>query len=75
VNVDAIESGLRMHIPLMQRIAKHVSDREELVKIGRMIDILVGSAQVHAVENGLDGTLEQYRSAITEKFGKYILEG
>lgn len=73
--MDPISHGLGMHIPLMQRISKYVKDPEELAKIGRMIDILVGSAQVQVAEHGLPGTIEQYRSVIAEKIGKYILEG
>lgn len=72
---DPIEVGLTMHVPLMQRIAQYVKDPAELMKIGRMIDILVGSAQVQTAEQGLGGTIEQYRSAIAEKIGKYIMEG
>ncbi len=73
--MDPVESGLSIHVPIMQRLARHVKDPEELRKIGRMIDILVGSAQVTAVEKGLSVPVEQYRSLIAEKLGLYILEG
>jgi hypothetical protein len=73
--MDPIETGMTLHVPLMERLSLYVKDPEELRKIGRMIDILVGSAQVTAVESGLSGTVEQYRSAISEKLGLYLLEG
>jgi hypothetical protein len=65
--MDPIEIGMRLHEPLMQRIARHVGDEQELTEIGRMIDCFVGSAQVRAAEKGLDGTPEQYRAYIAEK--------
>jgi hypothetical protein len=65
--MDPIEVGMRLHVPLMQRIAKHVNSEEELREIGKMIDCFVGAAQVHAVEQGLSGTPQQYREYIAEK--------
>jgi hypothetical protein len=65
--MDPIEIGMRLHEPLMRRIAQHVSDKQELMEIGRMIDCFVGSAQVNVAEKGLNGTPEQYRTYIAEK--------
>lgn len=64
---DPIDVGMRIHTDLMKRIAQHVDTEEELVEIGRMIDCFVGSAQVRAVEAGLDRPAEEYRTYIREK--------
>lgn len=65
--MDPIDVGMTIHPLIMTEIAKHVKTKEELLTIGRMIDCLVGSAQVKAAEKGLDGTPEQYRALISHK--------
>lgn len=64
---------MKMALPIMNAIYAYgrnpsVHDSPEaLAKIGIMIDCLVGSAQVHAVEKGLDGSVEEYRQEIRRK--------
>lgn len=65
--MDPIDVGMHIHAVLMERIGKHVVDPKEFLEIARMTDCLVGSAQVRAVENGLDAPPDQYRSLIREK--------
>jgi hypothetical protein len=65
--MDPIDVGMTIHPMIMMRIAQHVNSKEELLAIGRMIDCLVGSAQIHAVEKGLDASPEKYRALIGEK--------
>ena len=64
---DPVDVGMRIHTLLMTEIAKYVKTKEELLKIGRMIDCLVGSAQVRAFEKGPDATPEQMRALIAHK--------
>lgn len=65
--LDPIDIGMRIHPLIMSKIGISVKNEKELVEIGRMIDCLVGSAQVHAVEHGIGGQNQRYRDAILEK--------
>lgn len=65
---DPIDVGMTIHQPLMLVLSKYVKTEGELAGIGKMIDILVASAQIHAVERGLGGhTAQEYRDAIRGK--------
>ena len=70
---DPVEIGMRLAQPIMQQIYRFSQDPklrnnpEELSKIGIMIDVLVGSAQVTAVEQGLEATVEEYRTHLSKK--------
>lgn len=64
---DPVDLGMKLALPIMQRIGKFAPSEQELSEIGRMIDCLVGSAQVHAAEKGLEPSAAQYREMIQEK--------
>lgn len=64
---DPVDIGMTIHGPLMLRLAQYIKTETELVYIAKMIDVLVGSAQIHAVEHGLDAAPVEYRKVIVEK--------
>lgn len=70
---DPVDVGMKLAMPIMQRIGKFAPSEQELCEIGKMIDCLVGSAQVHAVENGLSPAKEEYRKLIGQKLASLDL--
>lgn len=65
--VDPIEIGIRMHQPLMLLIHELHPTEEQFFRIARLTDILVGSAQVYAVRNGLEPCEAEYVELIRSK--------
>ena len=67
MDLDPVDVGVRLHVPLMERIAAHVSSQQELTIIARMIDAFAASLQVKTMEQGLGAPVEAVRQAIKEK--------
>lgn len=64
---DPIAIGMTIHQPLMLAIKRLNPTEEQFYAIARMTDILVASAQVTAVREGLDRGEAAYLEAIDEK--------
>lgn len=52
--IDPVEAGMKMHQPLMLLIHELKPTEAQFMAIARLTDILVASAQVHAVRHGLE---------------------
>jgi len=64
---DPIEIGMTIHRPLMLAIKKLNPTEQQFYEIARMTDILVASAQVTAVREGLERGEAAYVAAVDEK--------
>lgn len=80
-NDPAIDRGVRIHMDIMMELSKYIRTEKELARIGRMIDILVGSVVVDTVritrtDQDRAHVIRQYTDAIRQKLRQHDgLEG
>lgn len=64
---DPVEVGMTMHQPLMNLINQLGPTEAQFLVIARLTDILVASAQVSAVRNGLERSESEHAQLIGDK--------
>lgn len=75
----AIETGLRMHQSIMLMLGQYIGQSTQLVQVGRMIDILIGSAVVDALskcptEEDRKKMIVEYTREVEKKLETLLVE-
>lgn len=75
----AIETGLKLHQSIMVILGQYIGHSAQLVQVGRMIDILIGSAVVDAfsrctTDEDRKRMVEEYIREVEKKLETLLVE-